>query len=151
MLNFKNLLCPTDFSAESKEAIRYAVKMGNQSQTVIHLIHTLEAPIVMDSNSAMYYQKMIDTLNASAENDMNNLLAELREKYSGYQFTGVVKDNADSAESIVEFAKSIEAEAIIMSSHGRRGIKRLLMGSVTESVMRLSDIPVVIIRHQNKK
>ena len=150
MLFFKNLLCPTDFSDESKEAIRYAVKMGDEKQTTIHLIHTVEAPIVMDANSAIYYQKMIETLNDTSQKDMEKLLEELRAKYAGYNFIGVVKDNMDSAESIVELDKEVEAEAIIMSSHGRKGIKRLLMGSVTESVMRLSNVPVIIIRNQDK-
>lgn len=150
MLYFKNLICPTDFSDDSKEAIRYAVKMSNENQTTIHLIHTVEAPIVLEVNSAIYYQKMVETLNEAAENDMKNLLKELNEKYQGYQFTGTIKDNVDSAESVVELANAKNADAIVMSTHGRRGLKRLLMGSVTESVMRLSDVPVIIIKHKDK-
>lgn len=145
MVTFKNILCPTDLSASSQEAVRYAVKMADAGVTTIHLLNIVDLPFLMDPYG-LNYSDVLLTIKAENRIKLDNFLTDLRSKYSGMRFEADMIDHHDASGKIVEYGNKHECDLIVMASHGRKGIDRILMGSVAESVMRLSEVPVMVVK-----
>ncbi len=149
MKNFKNVVCPTDFSAASKEAIQFAADLMHASDSKLYLFHSFEIPIITDNYGVNYYDQLYSHIKKEAEDNMEALKAEMKQRYPSMQIECEIQETNDPAMSVVEYAHKQQADMIVMSSHGRRGLKRLLMGSVTEGVMRLTQIPVMVLKPKN--
>jgi len=145
MSNFmasKTVLLPYDFSDASNAAIDEAFGMIDDT-TGVFVLHVLipttpiyEAGIIVDLDP-----NAEEARRASAMNGMKERIKDPRNRTSLNVRLG------DPGSEIVEFAKEIEADFIIMPSHGKTGITRLLLGSVAERVLRLSVCPVIVLRH----
>jgi nucleotide-binding universal stress UspA family protein len=145
MQQFKTILCPIDFSDFADTAVAFAVKMAS-SETTIHLCHSFDSPIRVDPFGNQNYEVNLVDLAAAAQAAMHNKVIQFQEKFPGYKFESHFDVNDDTATSISNCASTINAEVIVIASHGRKGLKRLLMGSVAESVMRDNKCPVVMVR-----
>ncbi|MBP6624177.1 MAG: universal stress protein [Chitinophagaceae bacterium] len=145
MITFKHIICPTDLSTSSQESIQYAVKLADQGTSTIHLVHVLDMPFLMDPYG-LNYSDVLLTLKAENREKLDQLVLDLQAKYVGYVFTYTIFENHDAAENIIQEAKKHQSDLIVMASHGRKGFDRILMGSVAESVMRMSEIPVMVIK-----
>lgn len=145
MLSFKNILCPVDISSNFHQHIDYAVKLSDQ-QCQIHLLSVLELPYLVDPNGFNYYTEMAGKMKHQLELDLTQLKSNLEQKYPGYHFMTKVVELMDPSDAILQESKNIAADVIIVSSHGRRGLKRVLMGSIAETVMRNADCPVIILK-----
>ncbi|MBX7163469.1 MAG: universal stress protein [Saprospiraceae bacterium] len=147
MVNFKKILCPYDFSENADEALRYAVKLANPN-TEICLLNIIQLPYLIDPYGFVYYDEKADQLKKDVESAMEKKINELNERYKGFVFSPHIAVNNDPAEVILQKQKEAGCEMVIMGSHGRKGLKRLLMGSVAETVLREADCPVLIIKHK---
>ena len=106
----------------------------------VHVIHVL-AP--MEATEPGVVWDMVDDASRQdhAEDALRRRLAE-----TGKTEVDVAIAIGDPGEEITGFAQSVNAELIVMPSHGRTGLKRLLIGSVAERVMRLAHCPVLILK-----
>jgi universal stress protein A len=145
MLTFKNILCPVDISSTFHQHIDYAVKLSD-SNCKIHLLSVLELPYLVDPNGFNYYTEMAGKIKHQLEMDLNQLKTNLEQKYPGFIFVTKVVELMDPSDAILQEAKAIDADVVIVSSHGRRGLKRVLMGSIAETVMRNAECPVIILK-----
>jgi universal stress protein A len=147
MKDFKNILCPIDFSGFSDAAVEFATNLAKEGST-IHLCHTIHPPLTIDP----YGYQLVDIKTEELKESVGKLLREkvdaIQEKFPNLQFDSYLDINGDTGSGIVEVAKELDADLIVIASHGRKGLKRLLMGSVAESVMRDATCPVVMIRPQ---
>ncbi len=134
------VLAPCDFSDESFDAIRTAMTLV-QSPADVHVVHVLYDDVPVTEPGVVWGQ--IDTTTRIA--DCRKSLHATLEKH---RCEGVTVHVAlgDAGSEIAELADKIPAELIVMPSHGRSGISRLLMGSVAERVLRLAHCPVLVIR-----
>lgn len=136
----KQILVPFDFSDESVDAVRVALKLAASKEDV-HVVHVLpELPagdpyVVWDENSDESRKK-------HARESMEKQLSDLD---SGNIHLDIGIGNASSV--IVAVAKKIAAGLIIIPSHGRTGVTRFLLGSVAERVVRLAPCPVLVLKH----
>ena len=146
---FKRILVAADGSQLSEMAVTKAIELSLLSGaelrafTVVPLEPFAHLPRTMFSeayqleaqrHSATVAQALVDAAKSAAlAKGVRNVAA-------------TVLESNDIAESIVEFAKKEECDLIVMASHGRRGVKRLLMGSETMNVLSLSHIPVLVCR-----
>ncbi|MDX2130229.1 MAG: universal stress protein [Chloroherpetonaceae bacterium] len=137
---FKTILCPTDFSGLSHKALDTAHDMSKRYGAKLMLISVVELDPMMD-NSAVPV--------AELEAETERKIAQLAKKEvdAGYQVEWVVYQGMPE-ESIIEHAAKHNVDLIIMGSHGRRGLKRLLMGSVAESVVRRAQCPVMVVKEK---
>lgn len=139
---FKKILVPTDFSPSSKAALDYAAMIAEPFRAEIALIHVIESLaysvtdtlIVVDHEAA---------LKATAEALIDNLYKECLER--GLSVTKAVVNGTPYRE-IIRKADADRVDLIVMGTHGRTGVERLLLGSVTEKVVRLSSVPVLTVR-----
>ncbi|MEO1671919.1 MAG: universal stress protein [Cyanobacteria bacterium J06631_2] len=135
----KSVLVPIDFSEWSYEAIAPA-KEYVESETNLTLIHVL-TPLHPADPAAMW-----NTLDD--EQRKQKVKAFLAEKLGemGYEEVQIEVKLGDPSTEIVDFAKEIAVDLIVLPSHGKKGISRFLLGSVAERVVRLSPCPVLVIK-----
>ena len=141
---YKNtdIVVPYDFSDNSFEAVETAIELASDPNRV-HVIHVVPPePTIVPVDPSMPIPPSYDQLH------FKNALETMKERFGSGQFDGVKVTCVigDPGSEIVDFSKQISAGLIVMPSHGRTGLTRLMLGSVAERVLRLSDCPVLILR-----
>jgi nucleotide-binding universal stress UspA family protein len=137
----KNILVATDFSDPSKAALDYAVDLAEKLGAEVHVVHAFELPLIgfPDGNMTVSAEMASRIINAAQK-----ALDDLSAKYSARMVElHAFLEQADPREAVLSAAKKVNADLVVMGTHGRRGIVRALMGSVTESVVRTSPVPVL--------
>ena len=146
MLSIKRILIPTDFSELGACAVDYGSELAKTFSAEVHLLHVIQDPavFVIDPMAlpAEAVQEMIAAREASANEEMGQLLCAEDSPLSVIRTTR----RGRPQDQIVEYAAEHEIDLIVIATHGRSGLKHLLMGSVTESVVRLSGCPVLTVR-----
>lgn len=150
MKKFKKILCPYDFSEHSEEAVLYAVSFAKEN-TLIMLLHTIELPYHLEPNGLTYIEIDYDAYKKQAKDNLKMKMDDLHKLYPSFRFESKVVFDVNPVEVILDVEKSKKPDLIVMGSHGRRGLSRLLMGSVAESVFREAHCPVVLIKLKSKK
>lgn len=135
----QRVVVPVDFSDESLAAVDVARDLVADAAH-LSAIHVLPVPVVGDPG--LRWNAMDE------EAERQQITALLEERLASSKFAGVELAVAfgDPGHEIVKFAESRGAELIVLPSHGRRGIRRLLIGSVAERVVRLAHCPVLVLR-----
>jgi universal stress protein A len=149
MKKFKKILCPYDFSEYANEALLFAMSLGGKD-TVITMLHIIELPYHFEPDGMIYMYEDYDTFKKNTREKLNSKKEEIQKKQKAIKLESKVITEVNPAEAILDMAKTKKPDLIVMGSHGRRGIERLLMGSVAESVLREADCPVLIIKFKQK-
>jgi nucleotide-binding universal stress UspA family protein len=140
----KKVLVPIDGSPQSDTALKYALEeFADEEITVIHVIDPIDAgysaPVGMPGGSEEWYE--------SAQSESEALFEEAQEVADEYDVTlDPVEELGRPSRTIVEFADENDFDQIVMGSHGRSGVSRILLGSVAETVVRRATIPVTVAR-----
>jgi nucleotide-binding universal stress UspA family protein len=141
-MNAKNILCPYDYSENSKVALSYASALARESSATVHLLHVTQPITPADTGFGGYAPAPIDLDALKDELEQIKPIGDLACKRE------VVIGAA--AASIVEYAKENGIDIIVMGTHGRTGLSRLLMGSVAEAVVRGAECPVITVKHPSE-
>lgn len=138
-LKKESVLIPIDFSDLSYSAIAPAKEFVDTLSS-LNIIHVL-SPLHPADPAALW-----DTLNDDDRKQKVKIF--LREKVGEMGFPDISIEVAigDPTEQIVDYAEAINSDLIVMPSHGYKGAKRFLLGSVAERVVRLSPCPVLILK-----
>lgn len=141
---FSKILCPVDFSENSEivaQATREIARKFDAEVFVIYVAPSMIQYEIFDLPAASLPQLVGDIV-SGAEKTMTEFVDK---HFAGLQATGKVI-SGDAAGSIVSLAQSENCDLIIMGTHGRQGLNRLLFGSVAEKVVKTSPVPVMTIR-----
>jgi universal stress protein A len=153
MNKFKKILCPIDFSEYANEALKFAVLLAEKNRSSLHLIHILPKINYYDWNMNGVYplisEELLDNEKRETENKLIDLVKKLKAQNPKIDITYEMIDTNTIADNIVNIAKKTNTDLIIMGSHGRKGIDRILMGSVAESVLRHAECNVMIYKTTN--
>lgn len=150
MLSMSRILVPTDFSDGSAEALDYARMLSRKFGAHVHLLHVLDTSGLVNVISANGYAAIIPDL-------FNDLIAERREQLDALlsrderrpgRVTTAVTPAGDAAREIVRYAAEQHIDLIVIGTHGRTGLPRVLLGSVAESVLRQAVCPVITVGPQ---
>lgn len=133
---FNRILVPTDFSDASEVALKYGRALANQFYGTLHLIHVAENPFL---RANVADRRSIEEAPARWLED--RLTDDDRQR--GAVATVVQSD--EPAKEIVQYAKSADIDLIIMGTHGRTGLARVVLGSVAEAVVRGAPCPVLTV------
>ncbi len=149
MITIKKILVPIDFSDYSKSALRYAIDFAKQFNAKLYLIYVVE-PIIYPADFSMgqvtFPSAELD-LNERARDELSNLAkAEIGDSL---EYEIIVKTGKPFAE-INETASEIDADLIIIATHGHTGVEHLLFGSTAEKVVRKAPCPVLTLREPLK-
>lgn len=144
----KKILVPTDFRDPSTAALEYAVVLAQKLGAVVHVVHSYEFPIVGFPDGIL-------TVSADmASRILDAATTELAKLASSYEKQGIKLETsieqADPREGVLKAAEKVGADLIVMGTHGRRGVSRALIGSVTEAVVRTSPVPVLTVHAKTK-
>lgn len=147
---YRSIVIATDLSECSSAAAKAAKDLGlldHGGIIVLHVLDTSEGgPIVSASMSMEEAEKRLEKNAEQASRELQRLLQRLASKGS-YQ---VVKLGEEStAMAIDNFAKAAQANLIVIGTHGRTGLEKWMLGSVAESVLRMSDVDVLAVPGQN--
>ncbi|MCI0697213.1 universal stress protein [candidate division KSB1 bacterium] len=128
------LLFPTDFSTESLRASRRAARMAERFGATLYLLHVIE---LGDPHDEAMFKRLEEKLIKKIK---------LGEKIKGVEVKKVVRRNIEAGAEIAVFAKEENIDLIVMTTHGRSGVSRILLGSVAEKVVHLAPCPVMTVR-----
>lgn len=145
-MQLDTILYPTDFSATSKAALSQAVFLANQYNADLHLLHVIVLHSDDPLNPEYHFpesEEIYAELRKVAQSEMSRLFQEGQGKSLKIREHMVRALSAGPA--ILEKADELDADLIVMGSHGRRGVRRLFLGSVAEEVVRSATCPVLTV------
>jgi nucleotide-binding universal stress UspA family protein len=138
----ERVLVPVDGSEQAWTALEHAVAEHPESRfTLLYVINPVGAGASAQVGDVGYGEEWYETAERRAE----NLFEAARERVGDREFeteTAVGRP----ARAIVEFAAENAIDSIVMGSHGRDGVSRIILGSVAETVVRRSPVPVTVVR-----
>ncbi len=153
MKTIKHILCPVDFSEYSDEALKYTMQLAQANNADVHLLHVLPQINYYDWSltgmSAMISEEVYIKLKEDAIHKMNKLIKHLNDSYPKISVSIKIEEFSLPSESILNEAKDQKIDMIILGSHGRKGLDRILMGSVAESILRHAHCNVLIYKKAN--
>lgn len=145
MINMKHILCPVDFSEYSHRALAHAVALAKWYEaelTVLHIAPILQAPIAPVGSGATVGRTLMPPTR-------DDIIAELRRSLDLVDAAGIqvhpVAQEGETARKVLEHAKAIGADLVVMGTHGRSGIDGLLLGSITAKVVWAAPCPVLTV------
>ena len=146
---YGHLLVPTDGSKLSDKAIAQAIELAQALKARITFVHAtpgIPRPIYADGVSVELVSRKEYAQKAKADATKVLDRAQAKAKSAGIESKAVHVTTDAPWESIIAVAKKAKADAIVMASHGRRGIASLLLGSETTKVLTHSTLPVLVVR-----
>lgn len=145
---FSRILVSIDGSETSNRALKEAVTLAKEQHASLRLVHVVDLTLVYTDLAAPYVLDYQKTLQAAGEKILADGAAIARQAGVSFDTHAVVLDRAGQhiADAVEDEAKRWQADLIIIGTHGRRGVRRMLLGSVAEGVARVASKPVLLIR-----
>jgi nucleotide-binding universal stress UspA family protein len=145
-MGFKRLLVPTDFSPASTAALRYATKLADPKATEVIVVFVVEPIVYAPAGYAYAVADLGAVLEEQQRGGRMQLQRVGRQWRARLPKLRTVLMTGSPATSIVSAAKKVKADAIVIATHGRTGLKHVLLGSVAERVVRMAQCPVITVR-----
>lgn len=146
MSAIRRILVPVDFSRASARSVAKAIEVARANKAALIVAHVLApiVPVVGDGYiPPASYGELENAARRAGQRRLDTVLA--RVKKAGVKATGVLVDGLP-AEQITRLARKRRADLIVMGTHGRSGLSRILLGSVAQRVLTLAPCPVLTIR-----
>ncbi len=146
MIRIRRILAPTDFSDHTMPAVRYAAELADKFGAELILLHVVPDTVLALPDAVMPTPAPMADLNALIEagrTGLANLVAAL--KLERHKPRTEVRLGSPERE-IVAAAKDLHADLVCITTHGRGGIARVLLGSVAEMIVRHAPCPVLTVR-----
>jgi nucleotide-binding universal stress UspA family protein len=147
MIDLQRILVPTDFSKHSQNALLYAAAFAEKFGAELYLLHVVQdlALFIPEAVSvAPPIAPPVEQLTAAVREALDRVVRESKlEKVTIHQ---EVREGTPFYE-IIQMAKEKDIDLIVMGTHGHTGLAHVLLGSVTEKVVRKAPCPVLTVRH----
>jgi nucleotide-binding universal stress UspA family protein len=136
MPRFRKILCPVDFDQNSLLALRLASELAQERKATLHLLHVVAMP--PGPEVALPFGRM----EATARTKVERLARQRIEGKARYEVDIMM---GDPGVEVLQAAKRWGANLIVMATHGRKGLRHLVLGSVAERVVREASCPVLTV------
>ena len=143
---FHHLLCPVDFSESSRDAVALAAQLAAPGGPGITLLHVIEVPVRYSGEPRV--EGFVDALDKQAARLLETWAADLRTRVS-VPVTIRWRIGSAGAQTLAVLDSDSTFDLVVMGSHGRTGLRRALLGSVAEKVVRHAARPVLIARKRS--
>ena len=147
---FKNILVPVDGSATANKGLREAIRLAREQGATLTLVHVVEEGLTYRSmgldGAGFFLDEVLRALVRSGRVIVARALSAAHR--AGVKARGeVIEDISEPvADVIVREARKAKADLIVLGTHGRRGVGRMLLGSDAEQIVRTSPVPVLLVR-----
>ncbi|MBI1850205.1 MAG: universal stress protein [Planctomycetes bacterium] len=146
-LDFKTVLAPTDFSEASDKAIPFAFRLAKDHGAAVLLVHVVDALPMPSPLYAHYYAvPSPEQIVAIEKQSEEALRSRIPAEYRGTVRADVAVVHGEASQEILRLSVERHASVIVIATHGRTGLKHLLLGSVAEKVVRHATCPVFVVR-----
>jgi nucleotide-binding universal stress UspA family protein len=149
---FKNIVVAVDGTPTARRGLEVAIGVARDGGATLHIVHVVDELVVapMIDGSAMFAATQTDLMLKSLRSAGRKIVA-VAKKTAGRDLTSVQAEMVDSrgqpvASVILGYATRVGADLIVLGTHGRRGVARLLLGSDAEQVLRDATVPVLLVR-----
>src|SRR5512138_1297606 len=149
-VTFKSIVVGTDFSVCAARALAHAVTLAQLSGAKLHLVHVLLEPVqALDVAAALPYPdvEVRKEWEAAARTKLDREVKAAEKR--GVATTSEIRWGRPS-DTIVDSALRLKSSLIVLGTHGRSALEKLLLGSTAERVLRLSPVPVLTVREKRK-
>jgi len=144
---YKRILVPIDGSDTARRGLDEAIALARDLGAGIRLIHVVnKLPPVSPALTGAAAQELIDQLRSTGESILHDSVVTARAGGVAVDSRLIEALGSEAGESIVAEAVSWPADLIVCGTHGRRGLRRMLMGSDAEYILRHTGVPVLLIR-----
>ena len=143
---FKHILVPVDGSETSTKAVVKAVGLAKAFGSVVTVLYVID-PYPFTGVGADFAYGQAQYLSAATA-EANQALDEAKKVFedAGVQVNTLLGEGHAVHEGIGRVLSSVDADLIVMGSHGRRGLEKLMLGSVTQRVLGIVHVPVLVVR-----
>ena len=143
---YQTILFPTDGSDASLRALDHALELAGTYDATLHVLYVVDTsyPYGDFDGVGVDLTPVFEALREEGERTIGRI--EERAADAGVDVVGATREDSAVHRSLVEYAEEADADLIVMGTHGRRGLNRGLLGSVTERVVRAADAPVLTVR-----
>jgi nucleotide-binding universal stress UspA family protein len=135
---FNRILCPLDFEEGSLKALGLAILLAAQNNAMLFLLHVCPAVMIPLGGSV--------TEPLMAEQSARQRLEEIARRDLAAIHHELLVTTGDAAERVINTQTALAADLIVMGTHGKRGLSRLILGSVAERIVREASCPVLTTR-----
>jgi nucleotide-binding universal stress UspA family protein len=147
MLSLKTILFPTDFSQLSDAALDHALALADRHGAALHMLHAVVLHADDPNDPAHHFPDAGEIRSRLEEIAADRMASQIQERDAAdVEVVRAQRRGLSTAPVILQYAEEIDADLIVMSTHGRRGLGHVLLGSVTEEIVRTSPCPVLTIR-----
>ncbi len=144
-MHFKNILCATDFSDFSNRTVNYGTALANEFDSKLFVCHVIDL-----SSVAIYGEFQLDPVGLQ-DRIMNDAHEQLQELIGGQQIDWEpLISVGHAADEISRIVEEQDMDLVISATRGRSGLKRLILGSVTERLMRTLSCPLLVVQGPDK-
>jgi nucleotide-binding universal stress UspA family protein len=146
MTAIARIVVPVDFSGHADRALEYALTLGKQFGACVELLHVVEDPFGAGGWGSEVYISDLDGLRERAIEEARLRLEARRSMIpAGAPALAATVRMGHVAHTIIEHAKDVGADLIVMGTHGRTGLAHFIIGSVAERVVRVAPCPVLTV------
>jgi nucleotide-binding universal stress UspA family protein len=149
VFEIRSILAPTDFSAHSERAVRYACGLAGRLGSELHLVHILSDviptgpdPLLMPVMPPEYYEENEERARETLGRLLDPAWGSPRSVVTAVRWGSPV-------ETIVAYAEDLRVDLLVIATHGRTGLSHVLLGSVAERIVREAPCPVLTIRSRH--
>lgn len=147
---FRNIMVAVDGSSTSRRGLKIAVDLAADQQAALHIVHIVDEAVVIPLDAVYVPANTIDSMVEGLRDSGRDILAKAVAVASerGLQPRTALVDSGGSgvAAKLLREATKRKADLIVLGTHGRRGLRRLLLGSDAELVLREARVPVLLVR-----
>jgi nucleotide-binding universal stress UspA family protein len=140
---YQSIVLPLDGSELAEQAIPIAQAIAERARAKLKLVLVHEPNVLMEPGPV--YAKVELAMQKADREYLKSVAARIRERL-GRAISSAVIQGIPVAQSLSTYARELQADLVIMTTHGRGGVRRAWLGSVTDQMIRSSEIPILVIR-----
>jgi len=150
---FQRILVAIDGSATAAQGLKTACQLASDQHAVLTIVHVLDDFTVAANFDGGYlsdefFNRMIESMRQAGIKLVDNAGKQAREGGVEAKTKFVETRSQNIAQAIIALALEDHSDVIVLGTHGRRGLRRLLLGSDAEQILRESPVPVLLVRNQ---
>jgi nucleotide-binding universal stress UspA family protein len=145
---FKHIVVATDFGECSERALDLALEIASKFDSQLTLVHSWEAPSYSYGGGLYVAVDMVTPIEQAAVAALDRATAELKLRMPTAK--SMIR-SGPAWEEVLATATLVQADLIVLGTHGRRGLNRALLGSVAEKVVRMATVPVLTVHAPSSK